>query len=99
MTESELIAKLSERVKADVHSCLSNAQLEEISSVIAEGSWQDFRHYCLERARTDFGRRLRARLDQAIAQGRLNAPSADTAVPLHSLPSSAPNPPHLVKAA
>jgi hypothetical protein len=52
-----------------------------LRAIIAEGSWQRFRRYCLDRAMTDFQRQLRQRLDQAIAQGRLRVPSADNLAP------------------
>ena len=70
-----------------------------LRAIIAEGSWQDFRAYCLERTRADFLRRLRERLDQAIAQGRLSTPSADDAILPTSLVNPQPNPPHFAKAA
>ena len=39
-----------------------------LRAIIAEGSWQDFRAHYLKRTATDFQRRLRDRLDHAIAQ-------------------------------
>lgn len=48
-----------------------------LRAIIAEGSWQDFRAYCLERATTDFQAGLRSRLVRAVAQGRLCAEASD----------------------
>lgn len=70
-----------------------------LRAIIAEGSWQRFRDYCLERTLTDFQQRLRERLDHAFAQGRFSAPPADYAVALDALASRDPHPQHLAKAA
>lgn len=42
-----------------------------VRAIIAEGSWERFRRWCLDRTETLFERQLRERLDQALAEGRL----------------------------
>lgn len=42
-----------------------------LRAIIAEGRWEHFRRWCLERAETLFQRNLRQRLDQALVDGRL----------------------------
>jgi hypothetical protein len=42
-----------------------------LRSIIAEGLWQHFRRWCLDRASSRFERDLRARLDKALDDGRL----------------------------
>lgn len=62
-----------------------------LRAIIAEGSWQLFRVYCLDRTRTAFERQLRQRLDEAIAQGRLSAPSDDYAPVARSIATPMPH--------
>lgn len=52
-----------------------------LRAIIAEGSWQRFRAFCLEHAMTEFQTHLRRRLDRAIAEGRLCPAATDTSTP------------------
>jgi hypothetical protein len=49
-----------------------------LRAIIAEGSWQRFRLWYLARNQTLFQRKLRERLEQAVAQNRLSAKQVET---------------------
>jgi hypothetical protein len=44
-----------------------------LRAIIDEGSWEPFRRWCLQRSQSQFERELVARLEKAIADGRLSS--------------------------